>query len=661
MSDRSDQDEIADLKAQLAQRDATIVALQQRLHKRGTGALLKTGARRLVPSAMLRRFAGGRDSHQNAAATLQLGRGRDAALFSNWHRAAGSRGVGFTDTIERQADGPAVAVSTVTHNSARWLDAFVRSLMSCSHPTGEIELVFVDNASTDGTLVRLREIEAELTGRFHSCRVIAAGNDGFGSGHDKAIRATEAPFVLVSNVDMEFDPGTITHALAVARADDEDVASWEFRQRPFEHPKYYDPVTLETIWSSHACVLLRRSVYEAVGGYEPRIFMYGEDVELSYRFRRRGYRLRYLPRATVHHHTYERANQFKPLQLRGSLAANMSLRARYGGWREIVAGLLLVTTLRPNGHEARDRALGEAKREAWRRLPYYLRTRENGDVALPFRSFDYEMAREGAFETVPAPVDPHDAPTVSVITRTYAGREALLRQAMASVLAQTWPEVEHIVVEDRGSTAAALVDEVNDVYASRVRHVASMRGGRSAAGNEGLTAATGRYVMFLDDDDLLFADHIETMVAALRSNGNAVAAYGLAWDVPTSFGNGWSGYAEKPPRLAERFRRPYDAERLRHENFIPIQTIVADRAALLETGGFHEDLDTLEDWNLWVRLSTRGGFVHVPKLTSIYRTPTDAELIARRQKLFDDAYRDVVARNADLEPGPLARSEDTGG
>ena len=70
---------------------------------------------------------------------------------------------------------------------------------------------------------------------------------------------------------------------------DSNVASWELRQAFSEMPKYYDPVTLETNWSSHACILIKREVYEKVGGYDKNIFMYAEDVEFSYRLRSQGY------------------------------------------------------------------------------------------------------------------------------------------------------------------------------------------------------------------------------------------------------------------------------------------------------------------------------------------------------------------------------------
>ena len=90
---------------------------------------------------------------------------------------------------------------------------------------------------------------------------------------------------------------------------------------------------------SSACILFRRSALEQVGGYEPRLFLYGEDVELSYRLRDHGYVLRYCVDAVCWHYTYETANELKPAQFFGSTVANVLLRLRYGTPGEIFGGL----------------------------------------------------------------------------------------------------------------------------------------------------------------------------------------------------------------------------------------------------------------------------------------------------------------------------------
>ena len=126
-------------------------------------------------------------------------------------------------------------------------------------------------------------------------------------------------------------PTCLRHCSRKRRSDDARVAAWELRQLPYEHPKAYDPATLDTSWVSGAATLFRRSAFDAVGGFEPRIFMYGEDVDLSWRLRASGFRLRYLPRHAVVHRTYKVGGEVKPLQILGGVETNLCLRARFGG------------------------------------------------------------------------------------------------------------------------------------------------------------------------------------------------------------------------------------------------------------------------------------------------------------------------------------------
>ena len=76
-------------------------------------------------------------------------------------------------------------------------------------------------------------------------------------------------------------------------------------------------------------------------------------------------------------------------------------------------------------------------------------------------------------------------------------------------------------------------------------------------------------------------------------------------------------------------------------------------------GGFAEDMDQLEDWNLWTRYTLEDDFVMVAKTTSKYRVPADTRGAAERQALLDRAYRDARARQEQLRVtmSPRAISE----
>ena len=104
-------------------------------------------------------------------------------------------------------------------------------------------------------------------------------------------------------------------------------------------------------------------------------------------------------------------------------------------------------------------------------------------------------------------------PLVSVIIPTY-GRREYLEESIASVLNQTYPDIELIVVDDF-SPAPVLVATGHAGDMRVLRHARNM--GPGAARNTGLSHAQGRYVAFLDDDDLLPEDRIERAVDGLGS------------------------------------------------------------------------------------------------------------------------------------------------
>ena len=539
---------------------------------------------------------------------------------------------------------PELDICVVTYNSSRWVQGFTESLIGLDYPRDGVTIHFVDNGSSDDTFERLQAASASLIQSGYRVEIMKRANRGFGAGQNAAIFAGSAPYCLVTNVDLEFERDAVRRVVAMALLDDERAAAWELRQKPYEHPKHYDPVTGETNWNSHACVLLRRSALEQAGGYDETLFMYGEDVELSYRLRRNGHVLRYCPPASVHHYSYEDCNRVKPLQYSGSTFANLYIRLKYGNSADILAIPMMGMRL-ALAHEAFPGSRRKVLYNLARLLlvsPGALLSRRKSDAFFPFHGWDYEMSREGAF--IPSKLTGGDRPLVSVVTRTYRGRENFLRQALLSVAHQTYPSIEHIVVEDGGESMRGLVENLSGVTGKQVRFIGLEKVGRSAAGNTGLKTATGKWCLFLDDDDLLFADHVEVLADALQRDENAAAAYSLSWEVLTS-GTVDGHYVEAEYELPAVFRQEFDIDVLHHHNFMPIQSVLFERRLYLERGGFDEDMDYLEDWTLWVRYAQKNRFEYVPKVTSMFRTPADPAIISQRVERLDAAYPVALAKN----------------
>ena len=562
---------------------------------------------------------------------------------------------------------PQITLSIVTYNSEKWLAAFFQSLFQQNLPCDQIALCVLDNGSTDNSFAWLSKQQAVLSQKFASLSLNQGQNIGFGLGHNFNLALTTTPYFWVTNVDLEFEPDSLTTLLATAQQDSSQalsngsIAAWECRQKPYEHPKDYHPVTGETAWCSSACVLFKTDAIQSVKGYDPLLFLYGEDVELSYRLRRHGYKLKYVPKATVWHYTYEEAAQVKPQQFLGSTLANVLLRCRYGRRHEVIQGFIMFMALfamKPQFPGMRTKLLGQL----WKLIklaPKFLSSRQKSKETFPFRMWDYAMAREGAFYEYPNAQNSaivqaeknNTLPWASVLVRTMPGRSGKLKEALASVAHQTYARIELVVVEDGGQDVQSAKPHIDALQKSGViqkivyRPLAKV--GRCEAGNQALAAATGQLCCFLDDDDLLYADHLEVLVNAWLNNTQLGAVYSLAYEVRTEV------ISEEPwvyKNILHNLihRQPFNRGVLWHHNYFPIQAVLFQRQLFLDHGGFDTSLDNLEDWNLWVRYSLKHDFEWVPKVTSLYRVPNDVNKALQRQSVLDDYYDKAQAKHAEL-------------
>lgn len=198
-------------------------------------------------------------------------------------------------------------------------------------------------------------------------------------------------------------------------------------------------------------------------------------------------------------------------------------------------------------------------------------------------------------------------PAVTVVTPTYQ-RATLLPRAIDSVLAQTRGDLEYVIVDD-GSTdgTEALVRSYQD---PRIRYERQENQGQSVARNRGVELARAPWVAFLDSDNAWFPDRLERHLEVLVQEPDVDVLYGVS--VPRG----------RDP--AEHVRRvgPRPSGRVTRElllgNFVPLNSTTVRRARLLQVGGFDPQLRSAEDYDLWLRLSVAGRFVHAPIPSAIY-------------------------------------------
>jgi len=205
-------------------------------------------------------------------------------------------------------------------------------------------------------------------------------------------------------------------------------------------------------------------------------------------------------------------------------------------------------------------------------------------------------------------------PLVSVVLPAY-DREPYLREAIQSVLSQTYSNWELIVVDDgspdetRSYLRALAEDRVRVIERDHCGSPAAVR-------NVGIAAARGAYVAFLDSDDVWAPEKLATQLGQLRARPNCRWSYTFVKQID-------GGGKEVPLPLASRFQRVPTAQPIL-KDLITFGALVATPAVLVERdllagiGGFDESFAFCEDYELWTRLATSGEVVVVPlPLTSV--------------------------------------------
>ncbi len=207
-------------------------------------------------------------------------------------------------------------------------------------------------------------------------------------------------------------------------------------------------------------------------------------------------------------------------------------------------------------------------------------------------------------------------PKVSIIIRT-CGRPQVLRTALNSIRKQTYRNIEIVIVEDGIPTSKEMIEkEYSDLF---VRYQATEeKVGRSRAGNIGLKIATGEFCNFLDDDDMLYPNHIKKLVQLLNGKSE-LAAYAFAEEC--QFEKSIKPYKIQVRRKLVRYRYPFNRLLLFYTNYLPIQCVMFSRKLFLEAGGLAENMDGWEDWDMWVRYAMCTNFLCISQVTSRYFVP----------------------------------------
>jgi glycosyltransferase involved in cell wall biosynthesis len=235
-------------------------------------------------------------------------------------------------------------------------------------------------------------------------------------------------------------------------------------------------------------------------------------------------------------------------------------------------------------------------------------------------------------------------PTLSVVIPTF-NRRASLTEALESVRAQTVPPKEILVVDDGSTDGTADAD-----LGPGVTLIPQENRGPAAARNRGIREATGDWIAFLDSDDRWAPTKLATQAALVDEE--TVLCYARE-----------QGQDSDGKPLHIRPEKTPDGEALGDlvkGNFVPTSTVIARRDAILEVGGFDEEMTHSEDWDLWLRLAERGRFAASTEVLSFYRFHED-QLISDRQAMSLGRLRvlEKLAERQGRDPvlGPVIRKK----
>lgn len=236
------------------------------------------------------------------------------------------------------AESPATSVLVVNHNAGPYLQECLERLRAVAGERrtqdGSLEIILVDNASTDGSTEAVREFQERGSDPAPPVRLIPLErNVGFGAGCNTAVRHAAGRYLLLLNPDAWIDGPSLLLLEEALDADSRLGAAapalhypdgppqfvWaprvgvpgeavqRFRNRfegaSWNHrllPKLLNPF-LGPGWFSAACLLVRRSAFEGVGGFDEGFFLYFEDAELGLRLARKGWRQRQVEGARAWH------------------------------------------------------------------------------------------------------------------------------------------------------------------------------------------------------------------------------------------------------------------------------------------------------------------------------------------------------------------------
>jgi glycosyltransferase involved in cell wall biosynthesis len=222
-------------------------------------------------------------------------------------------------------------------------------------------------------------------------------------------------------------------------------------------------------------------------------------------------------------------------------------------------------------------------------------------------------------------------PKVSVVIPAYNSMK-YLPETVDSVLGQTFIDFEILIIND-GSTDN-ICEWFTQIKDPRVKLISQENKGLSGARNTGIANAQGEYIAFLDADDLWEPSKLEKQVFCLDNNPEVglVHTWMLLIDE----------HSQSTGRVLKSNLEGYVWEKLLERNSIACPSVIVRRSCLDIVGGFDPNLRSVEDWDMWIRLSRHYRFAAIQEPLAYYRQLSSS--MSKNWKVMEKAFQQVIEK-----------------
>jgi len=215
-------------------------------------------------------------------------------------------------------------------------------------------------------------------------------------------------------------------------------------------------------------------------------------------------------------------------------------------------------------------------------------------------------------------------PLVSVITPTY-NRSEFIEETVKSVLGQTMEDFEFLIIDDGSydDTKSVLDSYLAD---DRIRYFYQENQGQSVARNIGLKNSRGRFICFIDSDNVWLPDKLAVQISMMQDNPSVDVIYGDCILID-----------KQSREVGVKNIRRYSghiAPQMLKDNCVSMNTAMARRQCFDELGGMNGKRRVADDYDLWLRFSAKYKFLYVPEYFAKYRVMDD-QISSDKRRRFE--------------------------